>query len=155
MREALQSPKFKKAIAIFAIAVVILVVFAAGTEVGYMKAGFSYKFGESYYRSFGQGAPHPLGLVPGDVGGAHGFTGKIVSKGASGMIIADRDNTEKVFRFDDDTVVRRDRTTLATSDLKVGDTVVVIGDPDDNSEIDAKFIRIESPETPVSTTPAP
>jgi hypothetical protein len=120
----------------------VLVVFAAGVEVGYMKAGFNYKFGEGYYRSFGQGGMHPAGLVPGDVGQAHGVTGTIVNINTTGFVIAERDNTEKVVRISDDTIVRVLRGTIPASNLKVGDSVVVLGDPNANAEIEAKLIRV-------------
>ena len=160
IKEALQSKKFKRVIAIFGIAVLVLVVFAIGMEVGYMKAGFSYRFGDSYYRSFGESGPHPMGLVPGDVSDAHGVNGTIVSVTLPTLIIADSDHTEKVVRIDDDTVIRELRNTITSSDLSVGDTIVIIGNPNPDSEIEAKFIRVlpapgmgtnaQSPEAPAA-----
>lgn len=153
IREAIQSSKFKKAITIIGLALLVLVIFAVGMEVGYMKAGFSYKFGESYYRSFGQDGAHPMGFVPGDVSDAHGVSGTIISIGANGLVIADQDKTEKAVVIGDDTVVRELRGTITPADLKIGDFIVIIGNPDDDTgDIDAKFIRVLPP--PPAAMPA-
>ncbi len=159
IKQALQSKRFKNIIGILGIAVLALGVFAIGMEVGYMKAGFSYKFGESYYRSFGEEGAHPMGLVPGDVSDAHGVNGTIVSVSLPTLVIADQDQTEKVVKIGDDTIIRELRGTIAPSDLKVGDSIVILGNPDSDSDIDAKFIRVipaQAPSAPAqAATPAP
>ena len=152
IREALQSAKFKRVISIFGGALLVVLVFAVGVEVGYVKAGFSSKLGDNYYNSFGEGAAHPMGFVPGDVSDAHGVSGKIISISAGGLVIADQDQTEKAVLFDDDTVVRRERATITTADLKVGDFIVIIGEPDESADIEAKFIRVLPP--PAQQSPA-
>jgi hypothetical protein len=52
-----------------------------------------------------------------------------------------RDNTEKVIVLNSQTVVRRFRDTLQPSDIKAGDFIVAIGDPNAQSQIVAVLIR--------------
>ena len=160
IKNMLQSKRLKKIVAVIGIGAIVLVVFAIGMEVGYMKAEFSYKFGEGYYRAFGPEGAHPIGFVPGDVGDAHGVNGTIVSVTLPTITIAATDNTEKVVRIGNDTIIRELRSTIVSSDLKVGDTIVILGNPYDEDEIEAKFIRvIPAPQTGVPmipvTQPAP
>ena len=143
--------RYKKAITIVAVALGIIVIFAIGMEIGYIKAGFSYKFGDNYYRSFGKDGVHPLGLIPGDVGSAHGLSGTIISTDGTNLVIEDRDNTEKDVSINDDTVIREFRNIIKPADLKNGDFIVVIGNPDESAHVEAKFIRVLPP-PPVQTS---
>jgi len=153
LQESFQSKKFRSIIVTIGIVVSALLIFFAGIEVGYMKASFSYGFGESYYRSFGPDSNHRgFGMLPSDISGAHGVSGKIISITLPRMVLADNDNTEKTVLIDDDTVVRELRGTITPADLKVSDYVIVIGSPDASAEIEAKFIRVLPP-PPATTTP--
>jgi hypothetical protein len=42
----------------------------------------------------------------------------------------------------EDTAIMRFRETIKPSDLKVDDSIVVIGEPNDAGQIEAKFIRV-------------
>ncbi len=49
---------------------------------------------------------------------------------------------EKIILVKDDTEIRELRNALKIDDLKINDYVVVIGEPNDSGQIEAKFIRI-------------
>lgn len=144
-KEFLQSKKFKKISYGLAGAIILLLVFKAGMAVGYHKAAFSYRMGENYYRNFGPRRNFLSGLAHDDFSAAHGEIGKIVSIDAASIVIADRDEPEKIVLISDQTQVRKMRDMLKPSDLKVDDYVMVLGSPDEQGRIQAKLIRIIPP----------
>jgi hypothetical protein len=147
-KEKLQSKKYRDVILVAAILVATFLVFTAGMEVGYMKASFHYRLADNYNRGFGPNSKdHPMmGLVPpNDVTSAHGANGKIISINLPLVVVADFDHTEKTVRITDDTTTRKMRDTISANDLEVGSYVLVIGTPNDNAEIEAKFIRVMPP----------
>jgi len=146
---------------------VVILIFGAGIFIGEMKARFSYRWAENYHQNFAG----PRGGFFGDVSGqgqdfieAHGTFGQIIkidpsassgqapsassgqapsaSSGQATLIIKGRDNVEKIILLKQDTTIRSPRETVKPSDLKVGDYVVVIGEPNISGQIEAKFIRI-------------
>ena len=124
-------------------AVMLLLVFKAGMYVGFRKANFSYRWGENYHRNFGG----PRGGFFHDFNGrdfidAHGVAGQIIKIDGSMVVIKGRDNVEKIVSVGDSATIQRMRETIKISDLKIGDYVVVIGEPNNAGQIDAKFIRL-------------
>jgi hypothetical protein len=157
-----QSKAFKIIIRIFAALAIILLIFEAGLVVGYKKANFSFKWGENYHLNFGG----PRGGFLEDARGrdmidSHGITGQIIKIETSTIIIGGRDNVEKIVNLNDDTAIMRFRDQIKPADLKIGELVVIIGDPNDAGQINAKFVRImPSPGAnmmplPPSNTPMP
>jgi len=147
----LQSKPFRRAIVVVGSLVVIFLAFAAGVFVGYSKARFSYASGDSYARIFiGSGPPGMFGMMPGmsldapQFFSAHGTSGSVLSIDAgSGMIVlGSPDNTEKIIYISSSTVVRKDRIAIGVSDIKEGDSVLVIGDPNDQGQIEARLVRV-------------
>jgi hypothetical protein len=123
--------------------VVVILIFQAGVFVGYRKADFSYRFGDNYSNTFGSGRSGMMNGFPQDMFiGGHGAVGKIIRINLPTIVVADQGNVEKVINISDDTVVRRFRDTVKPADLKVDDFIVVLGQPDDKGQIDAKLIRI-------------
>lgn len=139
----------KKVLYGIGIIIIALLIFKAGTFVGYRKAAFSYGLGENYYRAFGG---HRGGMMDGrnmpgfpndkDFSNPYGPMGKIIKVEPPTLILEDRDNVEKVVLVKDDTVIRRLRDTIKLTDLKPGDFIVVIGSPNSQGQIEAKLIRI-------------
>ena len=120
----------------------LLVVLGVGMFIGFRKADFSYRWGENYYRNFGG----PPGFF-GDLGGrdfmdAHGVSGQIIKIDGQTLTIKGRDNTEKIVVIGNDTLIRRGSDTIKPSDLKVDDNIVVIGQPNNTGQIEAKLIRV-------------
>jgi hypothetical protein len=157
-----QSKTFKRATLGVAAFIILLIVFGLGTFVGFRKANFSYQWGENYHQNFAG----PRGGFFGDFGGrdfinAHGVIGQIIkidpstgstsspqasSGQAATLVLKGMDNIEKIILIKDDTIIERLRETLKPADLKVDDTVVVIGQPNEAGQIEAKFIRIMPPQ---------
>ncbi len=143
----LQSKKFKMILGGIGAIIVLLFVFAAGTIVGFKKANFSFRWAENYHRNFGG----PRGGFFEDLGGrdfidAHGVFGQIIkidnSTSTPSLVIRGRDNVEKIVLIKDNTVINGFRNNAKSADLKVDDEIVVIGDPNDAGQIEAKLIRI-------------
>lgn len=126
-----QSPLVRGIIIGIGAVVAILVIFQAGVFVGYHKANFSKGLGDNYFKAFG-----------GEHVGGHGVTGKIIKINPSDMVVEGMNNVEETISIDAETMVRRLRDTASTTALKIGDSVVVIGAPDQNGVISAKLIRI-------------
>jgi len=123
--------------------IVFLIIFNLGMIIGFRKANFSYKWGENYHQNFAG----PRGGFFRDFGGRdfiepHGVFGQIIKIEGSTLIIKSPDNVEKTVIIKDDTVIERFRETIKLTDLKIDDQIVVIGEPNTNGQIEAKFIRI-------------
>ena len=125
-------------------AVVALLVFQLGMWVGYKKGTFACQFTGPYERMFGL-RDRDEGFIPGmfrqEIGG-HGSVGKIVSIQMPVMVIADANTVETTVHITNDTLIRKFRDEISSKDLAVGDTVVVLGTPDAQGQIDAKLIRV-------------
>ena len=158
MKEFVSSKKFETAIVIIGILAGMFIVFHAGVEFGEHRAMYADSAGNNYYRAFGPSDPHkdgPFGAFFDDVTSGHGVSGTIASITGSTITVTDKDGTEKIVQIGSDTVIRKDRTTIALSDLQVGDTIVAIGSPGDNGEIDAKIIRDLPPPPDATDTSTP
>lgn len=127
--------------------IILLFVLKLGMVVGFKKANFSYRWGENYHQNFaGPRSGFFGGLIKDFSGrdfiGAHGVFGQIIKIESSTLIIKGQDNTEKIVLVKDNTVIERLRDTIKSSDLKVDDYIVIIGEPNDKGQIEAKFIRL-------------
>lgn len=122
--------------------VVALLIFIAGVDVGGDKVSFGNAWGEHYYENFGMmnrgGFPGMMGNLP----NAHGAIGKIIKIELPTIIVQDIDNTEKVILTTDDTKIVNAGNNNSVTDLKVDQSIVVIGSPNAQGQIEAKFIRI-------------
>lgn len=127
------------------ISIVLLAVFHAGVTVGFHKAKFSFHMGEKYYRAFEEGGPRSgVGFAMGkrDFTDAHGAAGKIIGITYPIITVLGMDNIEKNIFIDMKTEVRKFRNMASTSDLVIGEHIIVIGEPNDDAEITARLIRI-------------
>ncbi len=121
---------------------VICLIFGGGMYAGYHKARFSYQWGENYHKNFGGPRSGFMGDFSGkDLINANGVAGQIMKIDSSTLVIKGRDNFEKIVAIKDDTIIRRLNETVKLSDLKINDFVVVIGEPNDSGQIEAKFVR--------------
>lgn len=121
----------------------VLIVFQAGVYVGVRKAALSFNMGDNYYRAVGP-ANFPHGPFGEEFSEADGASGKIVSVTLPSFVVADR-NGEKVILVSDQTTIRRMRDTASSTAIVPGDSAIVIGEPNDNGEIQATFIRLLPP----------
>ena len=146
---------------ILGIVIIALLIFKAGEFVGYNKAGFSYRMGEKYYRGGlmsmnGRSGFTPPGFMDGDFLIGHGTLGTILSINGSSFVVSDDDNMEKMVVVASNTAIRRFRDSITFAQLNIGDGVIVIGDPDDSGQINAKLVRVtpqkQLPSSPVHGT---
>ena len=84
-------------------------------------------------------------MNPRNFSNSHGAVGKIIKIELPNLVVEDREGIEKIFIVSDETVIKSFRETLKPSDLKAGEFVVIVGDPDDKTQIEAKLIRIIPP----------
>lgn len=143
IKEILKDSKIKKVVCILGYVLAVLVIFQAGMFVGFKKAGFSFRTGEQYFRQM-NGRPDDkfMGMNRGDFSNLHGAAGKIVSINLPLIVVTDRDNVERTITVSTSTDIRKFRDSIKAEDLKVNDFITVIGDPNDNAQIDAKLIRV-------------
>ncbi len=129
----------------------VLFIFKAGMVVGTHKAGFTRSWGENYHRNFGgpQGGFFQ-GFGDRDFISAHGVAGQIIKVELSGdeqatLVIKGRDEVEKIVIVNKDTAIKGFGKSVKLADLKADDLIVVIGEPNDVGQIEAKFIRVLPP----------
>ncbi|MFH0988343.1 MAG: hypothetical protein V1763_03145 [Parcubacteria group bacterium] len=149
-----QSPAFKIGLWCLIGLIIIFLVFQAGLLVGFRKADFSCRWGDNYQRNFGGPRGGMFGQMPGgDFFGAHGVDGQIlkidlstatssVTPNLGTITVKGRDNVERLVIIREKTIIEQQRATLKISDLKINDSVVIIGTPNQNGQIDAQFVRI-------------
>jgi len=124
------------------VVVVALLIFSAGVSVGFHKASFGRAWGDNYERNFGMSPMPPFGANEDTFPNDHGAMGKIIKVELPTVIVQGQDQIEKVVLIKNDTKIQKARDNITSADLKVDDFIVVIGSPNDQGQIEAKFIRI-------------
>jgi hypothetical protein len=162
-KNILESKTFKIVILSVAGAIVLVFVFGMGVYAGTRRADFSFKWAAAYHRNFGgpQGGflGDPMG---GEFTAGNGAFGQIIKIEGQSLTIKGRDGVEKIIVADGDASIKFQNQNKKVSDLKIGDNVVVIGEPNSSGQIDAELIRVmpappASPRgnpTPVNNLPA-
>lgn len=138
-----QSQKSRKIIYGVGLAIATLLIFQAGVFVGYKKANFSYRWAENYHRNFGG----PRGgffqfLDRDDYMNAHGTFGPVIKIDGNILTVKDQSGAEKIILISDGTEIRMGRDKISSSDLKIDDRIVAIGNPNDKGQVEAKLIRV-------------
>jgi hypothetical protein len=127
---------------------ILLFVFQAGMFIGFEKASFSNRIGENYFREVSGNQAGPMdgiGMSGDESFEAHGAIGNIIELKLP-LIVVEDDNIDKVIRIATSTVIRGPLGTENTDTLKINDFVTIFGsDPDENSVITARLIRILPP----------
>ncbi|MDD5431030.1 MAG: hypothetical protein PHP03_02285 [Candidatus Pacebacteria bacterium] len=143
-----QSKFFRGVLLGIGIFIVGLLIFQAGMFVGYHKAGFSYKWGEDYYKTFngrkllGNMPPFMEKMPLGGFSNAHGVIGKIIKINLPAIVVEGEDKVEKIVLIKDDTIINQFRETIKPVELKIDNYVTIIGSPNQDSQIEAKLIRV-------------
>lgn len=128
--------------------VIVVLIFGAGMFVGGMKAQFSYRWAESYHKNFAGprggffGDWRKLPLPLGDFIEGHGTFGEIIKIEGNTLIVKGRENIEKVILVSEKTIIKSGRKDIKTSNLKIGDRIVIIGSPNEEGQIEASLIRL-------------
>jgi len=126
--------------------VFIVVAFGVGVWVGQERAKFSFGWAENYHRNFGGPMGGFFSNLPnnGFING-HGIFGSVIKVDPTALVIKDAGNVEETVTISSNTTIRNNSGILKPSDLKVGDSVVIIGSPDGQGQIQAEFIRVLPP----------
>ena len=74
--------------------------------------------------------------------GGHGVAGEITDVSGDVVLIEDRAGNEKTVKISERTKVLKGGSVIDSGDIDTGDPVVVLGEPNDAGEIDAKLIKI-------------
>lgn len=131
---------------VIGVIVIAILIFSAGISVGFHKASFGRAWGENYERNFGM-KPNRQPFGQDNFPNAHGAIGKIIKIELPTIIVQDKDSIEKVILIKENTQIQKMKDHLTTNDLKIDDFVVVIGNPNEQGQIESKLIRImPSPE---------
>lgn len=136
MKNFLQSPKTRAILVIIAGVIVLLVIFAFGASVGYHRGLFASRFGRYYAANFYGG---PAGKVSFT---ANGVAGDVIAVSSATIAVEDRDGDEQFVTISPDTLIREANNTVLMQDMNVGDTITVIGEPNGEGQIQARFIRL-------------
>jgi Domain of unknown function (DUF5666) len=156
MSNFLESKKVRAVLWILGGLIVLCLVFGLGIAVGYGRAGFAAGFDRNYYRNFYGASPSaPMGFTAGTVPVAsHGIVGTVIDIGSSTISVEDGKNNEQSIVVSSATVIREENNTIQIGVINVGDQITVIGEPNDQGQIAARFIRI-FPTTASSSSPLP
>jgi hypothetical protein len=160
------SSKYSNIVVGMALLLTVLIIFQAGILVGFHKAMYAGKFGNNYYKAFdknfNKGRNHGKhgfersreGLMSGnrftnntqrfdtDIPAGFGAVGKIIKVDLPLLVIEGPDNVEKFVKITDQTIIRKFKEVLTTTDLAVEEYAVVLGEPDTDGEIIARLIRL-------------
>jgi len=126
--------------------VIIILAFGAGVKVGVSKAKYSYRWAENYQKNFAGprgGFFSDWGNSPrGEFTNAHGVFGLIIKIDGNTIITKGGDDVEKTILVSDNTIIQKGREDIKLSDLKADENIVIIGSPNNQGQIEAKFIRV-------------
>jgi hypothetical protein len=145
-----ESKLFRVTVLSIAGLIVLIFVFGLGVFVGTKRADFSFRWAEAYHTNFGGPQGGFLGNIMGqEFTDANGVFGQIIKIDNESLTVKGRDNVEKIILTTDKTSILLQRKNIKLSDLKVGYNVVVIGDPNNNGQIQAELIRV-MPASPIT-----
>lgn len=149
-----QSKKLRVVIVAIVGLAIVLAIFQAGVFVGFHKASFLFRGGDNFYRAFGEreGQMGSKMIFRDEFSGGHGALGRIVRINLPILVVIGPDNIEKTVLTNDKTEVRQFRDASSLDKLSVDQHITVLGTPNDDGQIVAKFIRIIPPPPTASST---
>jgi hypothetical protein len=125
--------------------ILLIFVFRTGMMVGTRRAEFNMHWGENYGRFFGE--PR-RGFFPEFMGGgmmnAFGNSGTVLKLQDNVIVMKGSDGNERTVSVSSSTDMRKGRQDIKISDIKIGEPIVVIGEPGENGQIEARFLRVFS-----------
>lgn len=138
--ETKKSKTIKWAIVAMAVLIAALGILRFGIIIGYNKAQFAGDFGNNFESNF-LGPRHGMRSMM-QLPVSHGAAGGIVSIDLPEFVVADAENLEKIVTIGTSTIIRRFDDNIKSDELNVGDFVVVLGNPNQVGQIEAKLIRV-------------
>jgi len=139
----LKSPKVKAIAYLLAIFLGVVLIFEAGVAVGYHRAQFSERWSAGFARdSRDPGSFFAVFQHDPDEPNPHGTIGQVVSVHMPEVLVKGQSSPEQIVIVGPRTQVRLFRGNGTSTDIQSGQQVIVIGEPDDQGQIQASFIRI-------------
>ena len=126
-------------------AVALLLVFGLGVVIGSHRSFFASRFEENYYHNF-------LGEREFNT---HGVAGKVIDVSTTTIAVKDAHGSEASVDITPETIVSKNNGAISSSAIVAGNTVIVIGHPMDDGNIEAGFIRVFSSSSFVPPPPLP
>jgi hypothetical protein len=127
---------------VVAAVVVALLVFHMGMVFEAKRLGFGHPPKDrndwQFTTPFGMGFPMPHEFVE----RGHGVVGTVTAVGTSTISVTSRTGNTIIVRISSSTQLHGP---TPTSTLSVGQNVVILGDPDQDNDVDGQFIRIIPP----------
>lgn len=128
-------------------------MFQLGINLGSNRGRFACNWAKNYQNNFGgpkQGFPgRPIdNFVEG-----HGVFGEVIKIGKADIVVTSKDGVEKIININDKTLIKAFNKDIKLDNLKIGDRLMIIGDPNDQGQIDAKLIRIFNKPTSMNFKP--
>ena len=145
MKTFLSSQAFKKILLVIGGIAVVFLIFGFGVMIGYHSALFSSSWGQNYYRNFYGNGPQngPMGgFVARAPFNDHGVTGSVIDVSSSSVSIRDDDNNERSIVISSDTIIKKMDNTIYISMIAIGDKIAAIGEPNENGQVRARFVRV-------------
>jgi hypothetical protein len=148
-KEIFKPEHFNKLLIVLAATVVLVFIFSLGVFVGHEKGRFSRAWGENYYRNIMGPGGAGMGMMDFNRPGfnARGGLGQIIKIDGNSLIIKDQANVEKTLLITDKTAIIKNNQNIKATDLKIDDKIMIIGQPNDQGQIEPKLIRV-LPELP-------
>jgi len=138
-----KSPTVRGILIGLAVIVVMLLIFQAGQVTGYRKARFAGNFGNNFERNFlGPRGGEMKIMFNSSIPGGYGAIGKIATITLPQIVVIGPDNIEKIISVGTTTQIHRFQEEIKASDLKTGDSIIVLGSPNESGQIEAKLIRV-------------
>jgi hypothetical protein len=78
---------------------------------------------------------------------SRGVFGSIIKINNSDIVVKGRDNVEIVVLIKDNTAIMMGRQTITIKELVINDNIVVVGEPNESGQIEAKLIRVMPPQS--------
>jgi len=152
----LKLPKTKTFLWVLCGILVILVAFGLGLAVGYRRAIFASEFGAHYYRGmYGDPSGQPfIGLMGVGPTTVHGVSGEVIDVSSGTISVREVDGNEESVLVSSHTPIREMNNDISAQDIEPYDQIVVIGQPDANGEVEARFIRVFEASSSPPTTPS-
>jgi hypothetical protein len=149
----LQSPRYASTLKYGGFALIALILFGAGLVIGHRSAEFEYQWDSHYSNAFG-GPQSPFGGASDDRPNMpHGAFGSVIGVNFPSFAIKGPHEAERIVIIGTTTAIHFLHESTTTSAIRIGSSVIVIGEPDDQGKIDATLIRImpTPPSAPTST----
>jgi len=141
--ELFQSKLFRGIILAIMGIIIFVFIFGLGVFVGTKRADFSFRWAEEYHKNFGGPQNGFFGNMMGnEFTDANGVFGQVIKIEGQILTIKGRDNVEKNILVTDETTIVYQKKNIKLSEVKIDESVIVIGDPDNNGQIQAELIRV-------------